>query len=176
MGERQTGKESNQEGESILTQEFVEPILAVTKEFLMTHDHLGPAIFLRLESDEQLVVPLAQLEGLMTAEERQSYFSSLGLSLRQAGERIREAILVSEVWYVAPEDEALDSPPSMHPKRKEAIAIIGRDSQRSRITHVLQPFGRDSQKRPVFGALEADYNIRVEEGNRSTGLIDHLFD
>ena len=119
MGERQTGEESNQEGESILTQEFVDPILIVTKEFLKTHDHLGPALFIRLENDEQGIVPLIDLDGLKSTEERQEYFSSLGLSIRISGMRIREALFVSEVWYIEPEEEEdLDIPPSKHPKRK----------------------------------------------------------
>ena len=177
MKERPTGKESNREGESILTQEFIEPILAVTKEFLKANDYLGPALFLRLEHDEETIVPLPHLSELKTTEERRSYFSSLGSSLRQAGEIIHEAVFVSQVWSVGPEEEgAFDIAPSKHPKRKEAISIVGRDSQGTRFTYVLQPFSRDSQNRPVFEPMEADYNIPLEEEKHSTGLIDHLFD
>jgi hypothetical protein len=57
MGEMEPSQESGAEGESILTQEFVEPILTVTKEFLWYHDHLGPVLFLRMEDGEQGVIP-----------------------------------------------------------------------------------------------------------------------
>ena len=176
MVERPTQKESNQTGDSILTQEFVEPILAVTKEFLKYNDHLGPALFLRMENEERSIVPLTHFDDLKSMAERKEYFISLGLSIRLSGMRIREAILVSEVWYVEPEEDALDAPPSKHPKRKEAISIVGRDSEGVRFIHVLQPFSRDDQNFPVYEAVEADFNVEFEEGNYPTSLIDHLFD
>ena len=161
----------------MLTQDFIEPILVVTKEFLMTRDHLGPALFIRLENDEQGIVPLIDLDDLKSTEERQEYFSSLGLSIRLSGMRIREALFVSEVWYIEPEEEEdLDIPPSKHPKRKEAISIVGRNSEGTRFIHVLQSFGRDNQNRPVYEAVEADFDVAFEERNYPKSLINHLFE
>ena len=80
--EREPRKESKQFGESILSQEFVEPILTVTKEFLKYNDHLGPALFLLMENGEQGVVPLAYLDSMKLIEERRAYFTSLGASIR----------------------------------------------------------------------------------------------
>ncbi len=174
MGEREPRKEASQKSESILAQEFVEPILAEAKEYLKTHGRLDPApLFLRLESGEQVVIRLMLPR---THEEKQLIFNDLGLSLRQAGHRIREALLVSEVWYVASKEETLDTAPSQHPNRREAIAILGRDNQGTRFTSVLQPFGRDSQNRPIFEpAAVAEYNQSAEAGSHPVGLVDHLF-
>jgi hypothetical protein len=178
MGERQRGKESPQEGESILSQEFVEPILTVTKEFLRYHHHLGPALFLRMEDGDQGVIPLAYLDDLSTIEERREYFASLGLSIRLAGSKIREALFVSEVWYVEPEEfNTLDVAPSQHPSRKEGISIVGRNGDGTRFTEVLQPFSRDVNNQPIFGLLkDAKYNVPLDEESRPTGLMDCLFD
>jgi hypothetical protein len=177
MGERQRGKERPQEGESILAQEFVEPILTVTKEFLRHHNHLGPALFLRMEDGEQGVIPLAYLDGLKTIEQRREYFASLGLSLRLAGDRIREALFVSEVWYVEPKEfKTLDVAPSQHPSRKEGISIVGRNSKGTRFTKVLQPFSRDKNNKPIFGPLkDAKYNVPLDDETRPSGLMDRLF-
>ena len=71
----------------MLSREFVEPILTVTKEFLRYHDRLGLALFLRMEDGEQGVIPLAYLDDLSKIEERREYFASLGLSIRLAGAR-----------------------------------------------------------------------------------------
>jgi hypothetical protein len=178
MGERQRGKESPQEGESILSQEFVEPILTVTKEFLRYHHHLGPALFLRMEDGDQGVIPLAYLDDLSTIEERREYFASLGLSIRLAGSKIREALFVSEVWYVEPEEfNTLDVAPSQHPSRKEGISIVGRNGDGTRFTEVLQPFSRDVNNQPIFGLLkDAKYKVSLDEESRPTGLMDRLFD
>jgi hypothetical protein len=178
MGERQRGKESPREGESILSQEFVEPILTVTKEFLRYHDRLGPALFLRMEDGEQGVIPLAYLDDLRTIEERREYFASLGLSIRLAGSKIHEALFVSEVWYVEPEElKGLDVPPSQHPNRKEGISIVGLNNEGTRFTQVLQPFSRDINKQPIFGPLkDAKYNVPLNDQSRPTGLMDHLFE
>jgi hypothetical protein len=177
MGERQRGKESPQEGESILSREFVEPILTVTKEFLRYHEHLGPALFLRMEAGEKGVIPLAYLDDLRTIEERREYFASLGLSVRLVGNKIREALFVSEVWFVVPEEmESLDVPPSQHPSRKEGISIVGRESKGTRFTQVLQPFSRDVNDQPIFEPLkDAKYNVPLDDVSRPSGLIDHLF-
>jgi hypothetical protein len=177
MADGEPRQAASPKDESILTEEFVEPILTVTREFLKYNDHLGPALFLLMENGEQGVIPLAYLDSLKSTKDKRAYFTSLGLSIRQAGDRIREALLVSDVWYIKPEEEGtLDITPSKHPNRKEAIAVVGRDAQGTRFTHVLQPFRRDSQDRPIFEPIEAKYNVPPEGEHRSTGLIDHLFD
>ena len=67
-------------------------------------------------------------------------------------------------------------PPSQHPQRKEAIAIMGRNRKRSRLTHVLQPFHRDEQNQPVFDEVAiAEYNVPAEQTPQAFGLVDYLF-
>jgi hypothetical protein len=178
MGERVLSEEASPKDESILTDEFIEPILKVTKEFLRYHGHLGPALILRMEDGEQEVIPLAYFDSLKTVEERREYFASLGLSIRQTSDRIREALLVSEVWYVEPEEEgSLDIAPSKHPKRKEGISIVGRNSRGTRFTEVLQSFSRDINNKPVYEPLkDARYNLQGDEESRPAGLMDRLFD
>ena len=175
MVERRPQKEGNKRGESILAQEFVETILAAAKENMKEYGSLVPALFLHLESGERVIFSL-RLPG--TPEEKQAYFTALGLSIRLAGQRIHEALFVSEAWYVEVREEgaAFDVAPSQHPERKEVISIAGRNAQRTRLTFLLQPFSRDSQNQPVFEPLIlAQYNAPVDTGYQPVGLIDHLF-
>lgn len=175
MVERGPQKEGSQQGESILAQEFVEPILTGAKENLREHGRLLPSLFLHLESGERKTFTL-RLPG--TPEEKQAYFTALGLSFRLAGQGIREALFVSEAWYVEVKEQgtAFDVVPSKHPERKEVISIAGRNAQKTRLTYLVQPFSRDSQNEPVFGPqILAQYNAPADTGYQAVGLIDHLF-
>lgn len=177
MGEKEPKKDPSKKGESILAQGFVEFVLDQAKEGIRVHGHLEPALFLRVESGERMIVPLTLLEHLETTGEKQEYFAALGLSARLAGHRVREALLVSEVWYVRPEEDTLNVAPSRHPKRKEAIVIVGRDAQGALLSHVIQPFGRGTQNQPVFEPLAvAEYSVSPEEEYQVTSLVDYLFD
>lgn len=74
------------------------------------------------------------------------YSAAIGRSFLAAGKRIVEARFLSETWYVdAEKDERLtfEIAPSKHPKRREAITIVGRDAPRTRYSMVIQPFVRD---------------------------------
>lgn len=176
MGERESKKESHPEEKSILAQGFVETILAGAKAYLQENGELHSALLLLHLNLGELAAIQPALPG--TAEERQNYFSALGLSIRLAGQRIQEALFVSEVWYVQPEDgvKSLDVAPSQHQNRREAIAIMGRDAPGKRFTIVLQPFARDAQNQPVFEPMASEeYNVSSEDGHHSVGLIDHLF-
>jgi hypothetical protein len=94
------------------------------------------------------------------------------------GNKIREALFVSEVWFVEPEEiEALNVASSQHPSRKEGISIVGRNSSGTRFTQVLQPFSRNANDQPIFEPLkDAKYNVLGDEESRPTGLMDRLFD
>jgi len=175
MVEREPSKEASPSGESILAQEFVETILTAAQENLKEHGYLSPVLFLHLESGERLVsiLPLPD-----TPEEKQMYFTDLGLAIRQAGQRIHEAVFASEAWYVEVKEEsdAFNVAPSQHPERREAITIVGRDALRTRFTFLVQPFSRDSQNQPVFEPVEMTrYNVPADEDYQPVGLIDHLF-
>lgn len=175
MVERGPKEEEGKQSESILAQKLVEPILATAQENLKKDDHLVPVLFLHPESGERAVLTL-RLPG--TSEERQAYFAFLGSSIRLAGQKIHEALFVSEAWYVeAKEGEvALDMVPSQHVERCEVICIQGRNADRTRLTVLLQPFSRDSQNQPVFEpVILAQHNTPADTGYQATGLIDHLF-
>ncbi len=100
------------------------------------------------------------------------------MALHGTGRRINEAVFVCEAWYVEQAKEGADLAvaPRHHPQRKEAIAVMGRDAKRTRLTHMLQPFHRDEHNQPVFDEVAmAEYNIPADKGPQVVGLIDHLF-
>lgn len=173
MVERESFNETDESGESILAREFVEKVLMTAQENLKRQGSLLPALFLELESEGRaLIAP----ELPPTSEERKRFFAALGLTIRLAGHRIREALFVSEVWFVTDEDTPLEVPPTEHPNRREAITIMGRDADHTRVTYVLQPFSRDQQNRPVFGPKEFEgYNEPTEKIPQRLDLIDALF-
>ncbi|MBC8503511.1 MAG: hypothetical protein H8D34_01540 [Chloroflexi bacterium] len=151
MVERGSKIEPAQTNETILSRDFVETILQGARENLTAHGSLVATLFLKLDAGERAIVPLSISE---TPEEKQLYFTLLGLSIRENGRDIYEAILISESWYVAPSDGKYpDLAPSNHPGRKEAITLAGRDSMGLQFVFAIQPFERDSQNQPVFESL-----------------------
>lgn len=172
----QRKEDEPQEPESILGQKFVEFILEGARQNLRKDSNLAPMLFLRFNSGERGILPLA-LPG--TVEERQDYFRAIGISLSAADKSIEEALFLSETWYVETKEGkrlALDVRPSQHPKRREAITVMGRDAERTRYTAVIQLFHRDRQQHPVFEPItEAGYDAFVTPGAGPVGLIDQLF-
>ena len=169
-------KEKPSQNESILGQEFVETVLQAARVNLERDGALHPVLFLRLRSDERMVMLLKELPN--TAGERQEYFTALGMALRHTGRRIDEAVFMSESWYVEMEkgEAEIDVAPSQHPQRREAITVMGRDAKRTRLTHLIQPFRRDDQNQPIFDQrVMEEYNIPADQFPQAVGLIDHLF-
>ena len=174
MLERGNGNEPDQKHESILSRDTVETILQGARENLSSHGSLVATLFLILDTGERTIAPLSMPE---SPADKQAYFSLLGLSVRDQGCDIQEAILVSESWYVAPGDgQYPDQAPSEHPDRKEAITLAGRDNLGLRYIFAIQPFNRDPQNGPVFDELELhDFDGNIDHKSYSTGLLDFLF-
>ena len=173
MVEKGPSRETGETGESILDREFVETLLTIAQENLKSQGSLLPALFLDLESGERAMI---SPELPSTSEERKLMFSALGLSIHLSGQRIREALFVSEVWFVTDEDAPLEGPPAEHPNRREAISIMGRDAGNTRATYLLQPFTRNQQNQPVFGKKEFEgYNAPTDKSPQRLDLVDALF-
>ena len=174
MVERGNGNEPVQKHETILSRDTVETILQGARENLSSHGSLVSTLFLKLDTGERTIVPLSMPE---TPVEKQAYFTLLGLSVRDQGCDIHEAILVSESWYVAPADDKYpDQAPSERPDRKEAVTLAGRDNLGLRYVFAIQPFHRDPQNVPVFDELELhDFDGNLDNKSYSTGLLDLLF-
>ena len=177
MVERGVPPEAHPSGESILDQTFVEQLLDTARDNLKLEGHLPTALLLHFDSGRRVVTSPALPD---TSDEKAAYFTTLGQSIRQAGQRIREALLVVESWYVDAREEpdAFVVRPSYHPNRREVIAITGRNAQGTRHTFVVQPFTRGPDNEPVFEPLSeelAQYNVEAESGTYATGLLDDLF-
>lgn len=169
-------RESPPQRESILGKDFVDVVLGAAQLNLAKDGELVPALFLRTQDDEQVVVVLENFPA--DSDSKQLYLTALGLALDSTGRHVAEALFLSEVWYVEAErgQRGPTVPPRQHPQRKEAIAIMGRNRQRSRLTHVLQPFQRDAQNQPVFAKeVLAEYNIPADNTPQAFGLVDYLF-
>ena len=159
--------------ESILSREFVSGIHTRAKENFRKDGYITPVLFFQFLLDERIVIPLDLPD---TLEEKQAYFAAIGLATRRIGKRIYEALVISKIWYITNEDDDFDLSPIQHPKRKEALQIIGRDYRGVRTTAILQPFFRDLQNRPVFEPPRFEqYNLPIETGIQPAGLLDYLF-
>jgi hypothetical protein len=161
--------------ESILTAENVQQILKVAKENLMRDGAVQPVLFLHLTTGEHLVTPV-ELSG--TTQDKIRYINHVGFSLWQSGKVVAEAIMLAEGWFVSAKESGLDLtvPPSQHPERREALVLIGRDADRTRITSVVQPFNRDENGKPVWQALEMTaFNTPPSRDMQMVGLLDYFF-
>ena len=174
MLERGNGNEPVHQNESILSSDIVETILQGARENLTAHGSLAATLFLNLNDGQRAIIPLSMPE---TTEEKQMYFTMIGLSVRETGRTIHEAILISESWYVAPTDGKYpDAPPSEHPDRKEAITLAGRDSLGIHYVFAIQPFHRDKLGQPVFEELDLqNFGEDIDKKLYSTSLLDFLF-
>lgn len=173
MIERGHYVETGGKRESVLSREFVTGIHTLTKENLRNYGSIAPALFFQFLLDERIVIPLDLPD---TTEEKQAYFSAIGLATRRLGKRIYEALVVSKVWYLTNDHDDFNMSPSQPPKRKEALQIIGRDYRGVRTTILLQPFVRDWAYRPLFEPPRIEqYNFPIERGIKPVGLLDYLF-
>jgi hypothetical protein len=161
--------------QSILEKVFTNSILATARGNLEKHGTLLSVLFLNTGAPE---LGLIALDLPNTAEKRQAYFTRLGLRFLILGQRLREAIMLSETWFVSAQEApaAFKFPPSQHPSRQEAIVLVGRNAKQTRTTFVVQPFQRDAANQPVWSKIPmAVYNEPVEEGSEAVGLLDDLF-
>ena len=174
MLERGNGNEPVQNHESILSRDIVETIFRGARENLTTHGSLVATLFLKLDDGARVIVPLSMPE---TPGEKQLYFTQLGLSVRENGQEIHEAILISESWYVAPLDGKYpDLAPSEHPDRKGAITLAGRDSLGLHYVFAIHPFHRDAQNQPIFKEQDIHhFGEDIDKNLYSTGLLDYIF-
>jgi hypothetical protein len=160
---------------SILAEAFGAPILTLARHNLEKDGKLAPVLFVKQPQRAPLLVGLTLPP---EAEERQHYFLRLGHSLRQQGESVAEALLLMEGWFVSAQQGPLrfDRRPSQHPHRQEAIVLMGRNADHSRVTQVIQPFGRDAHGQPVWEERPlAVYNQPAGQGPQARGLLDYLF-
>lgn len=177
MSYRNSGKESHAAlPESILEQRVVEPILEAARENVQRDGSLVPVLFLRFQEAEASIFPVELPD---TTEEKYAYFGDLGLAFVSMGKRLEEALFLSETWYLSSDVEPQLHPevrPSQHPRRREAISLVGRNAERTRFTFVIEPFHREGKQRWVFEkrAVEA-YNASVAGGIGPVGLLDALF-
>jgi hypothetical protein len=175
MVERGYRIESAHEHETILSQDFVDAIMQGARENLAEHGSLTTTLFLRLGNGERGLIPLSLPP---THAEKRMYFTFLGLSFLETGQRIRESVLLSESWYIE-KTEGCDPPEialSQHPQRKEAITLVGRDALAQRSVFAIQPFHRDLKDAPVFESLTFEgFDEPPDNKYNATGLVDYLF-
>jgi hypothetical protein len=174
MVERGNGNEPVQEQETILSSEMVETILQSARHHLHKYGSVIATLFVKLDHDERAVIPLAIPE---THEEKQMYFTLLGVTISEEGRQLQEAILLSESWVLAPIDrEFPEVSPHQHPGRKEAITLAGRDASGLHYVFAIQPFHRNEQNQPVFEELDLQhFGEDIDKNLYSTGLLDYLF-
>ena len=160
---------------SILTHTFVKSALQTAKLFLEGNGDLAPLLFVDYASGKGDRIRMVMPD---TYEQKRDAFTALGEHLRNTDGPISEALLIMEGWFVSGKDapDVTAMRPSQHPKRQEAIVLVGRNAANSRQTSVVQPFTRNGDNRPEWDKHPiASYNQPVQPGYRAEGLLDYLF-
>lgn len=160
---------------SILEKVVLEPILLTARQNFVRDGFLIPILLLQLETLPPKLVPLNLPS---TSEQKQRYFTQIGAQLDRAGQVLQAAVMLFESWYVNAQaaPAATRFLPSQHPCRQEAIILMGRNAEHSRVTLLIQPFVRNRDNQPVWGSPPfADYNESVKKASKSSGLLDYLF-
>lgn len=161
---------------SMLTKGIAESLLKAALENVELDGFLVPVLFLDVTEQGRLIHTLKAMPN--TPEQRQTYFNHIGSHYWRLGQRIQEAVVLMESWFVLPQEApgALRMQPSQHPCRKEAVVLIGRDAANTRSTQVIQPITRDASNKPVWNKpLMALYDEPVKQGYSTQGLLDDLF-
>lgn len=171
-GER---KEQLTGNESLLSEKHARLVMQDAKAYLRQYGGIPATLLMNLNDGKQLRLPLALPQ---THQEKVVYFEILGASVRRLRKEIREAVLLSESWYVEKPniDPTLKIAPSKHPNRKEAITLVGRDHTGQKSIFALQPFGRDAQQQPLFEPLQLQqFDGKDPSAVYWVGLLDYLF-
>lgn len=162
--------------QSMLTDKFMYTLLTTAKKNLVRDSYLVPTLFVKVEkSATLLVVTLADMPNDTT--QRPRYFQTLRARLRKDVGEIAEAIYLGEMWW-APVTSLHDVgkiAASAHPARQEAIILVGRNAGNSSHALLIQPFGRDSQRRPVWDKVPVE-SYGQSGAVRAHGVLDTFFD
>lgn len=160
---------------SILTQAVIEPLLKTARQNLVRDGFLIPLLLVDLAAVAPVIVPL---DLPTTSEQKQRYFRQLGVQLGRGGHSLQAAVMLSESWFVNAQQAPAVSrfSPSRHPCRQEAIVIMGRNADNTRVTQVITPFVRAENKQLVWGTSPiAVYDEPVKAAGKPIGLLDYLF-
>lgn len=151
-------------------------LLAIAQRKLEQADMLAPVLLLHYASGRRDQLDLSLPD---TYEQKKHFFTRIGEHIRETRGVFTEAVLLMESWFVNAQEAsgALHMQPSRHPSRQEAIVLVGRNTDNSRQSCVVQPFTRDASNKPVWSGASpiAQYNQPVSTGNRAEGLLDFLF-
>jgi hypothetical protein len=159
---------------TLLAKPFADAVLEKAKENLVTYGALTPVLFLRFVSGRWTIKALQFPE---THERKILYILRLRLELHRQQGPIQEALILSEGWY---EEVARASQiwAILRKKaaRREGVVLVGRDADRQRYTHVVQPFHRSTSGSIVFEPLTlARYERAYVAQPGPAGLVDYLF-
>lgn len=162
--------------QSMLTDEFMHTMLATAKKNLERDSYLVPTLFVNVEkNDTVLVITLSDMPS--DTAKRPYFFHRLGTRLRKDVGAIAEAIYLGEMWW-APVTSMHDVgkiAASAHPARQEAIILVGRNAGNSSHALLIQPFGRDSQNRPLWDKVPVE-SYGQSGVVRAHGVLDAFFD
>ncbi len=136
---------------------------------------LQPMLFSELSNGERIMCPLRLPD---ESSEQYQKFNTLGKQIRSQCGSIETAVAMLEIWIVYG-NEAPDIKkyrPSQHPCRREAIVLVGRNADKTRLVIVIQTFTRDEHNAPVWSKPKTVISDSGDGGMVAEGLIDALFD
>lgn len=145
---------------------------------LLKDGKVAPTAFLFFADKSATVQALRKFPS--DSNQRANYMYGLGKLFREEYHKtIKIAYMVLEGW-MAPSLKVGSkfTRPSQHPKRKECIFLMGRNSGNSRQTSVIRTFEKSGGKYTVelIPKMKDMYNHDTSDGLKFQGLLDHLFE
>jgi hypothetical protein len=161
--------------QSILAKSSIDAWLREAKANLKNYGHLVPVLFVKFANRQVIPVGLLDLPSTDSHQLKQMLMTLVGQKLRAENGDIEEAVMIVEGWFVK-EPGMQRIAPSKHPRRQEAICILGRNARKTCTSSVVQPFTRGKQNQPVWSKIPlAVYNESAVDNPTPMGLIDDLF-
>lgn len=163
------------EKESILSKNEMSAILDAARFTKETGQQIVPALLILTADGVRNALYLADMPD--DGDKKAAYFRYIGEQLRSHNAEVAEAVFISEAWALTGLDGRTGIMPSLHPKRIEAIVIVGRNAANTRMSCVIQPFAQNKQGKPEWRKTPlAAYDEPVSEQTHLVGLLDHLFE
>lgn len=162
--------------ESILGKPFIDEMLASAKRDL-EQGSFESQLVIKLDNFQVVGLELTDFNYTDNQFQRRAILAAIGHALRTNHHHIQEAVMLGGGWIVSGQEPGVGIIlPSQHPARQEAITIMGRNSDKTRETSVIQPFTRNRHHKIEWSELcIAEYNRSVTDQNRMLGIFDALF-
>lgn len=163
----------------IFSKKHLDHILKIAKQIKKTESEVCPVIFFTADkTSEKIGMTPIELDN-PDYWAKSSKFATLGALLRKNFGQIHEVLFVTDAFYLevpkSKKNKKIEFEMAVrdNPKRKEALFIIGRDSQNEKQINIAQPYHFKGKKlifdKPI-SAISKGKTIKTQDS-----ILDFLF-